>query len=425
MTESGGQNGQVLSPAEIGQALKTAREESGISLMEVAEQTCISQSHIKAIEAGDFDQLPGVGYVPGFLRNYCQVVNIDPEPVVSAFKISKTASLARPEYRFPVQALVPKMASPMIALIIVCLGLGGYVFWIFASEPQPRQLASETAAPQLEIPTLISQEAETVSERNAGEETALIASVETQSSAPDETQSSASGEAQIADGDSTSSTQVTAPQNRAENASEEVATDLAAAGAESSRAGVNDADVAGSEDLVADAADRASDENQTDDTGSAGQAVELASATATQDSSANSTAQSDQQTTPAASETALREPEAADAGVQDSAAARGGVSALATPRAPERELIITANAPSWVEIAKRDGEVLVSKLLQAGEKLVTAMDDELLLSTGNAGGLMLKSEDIDSFQMGKVGEILRDMPLSREGVRVRYNLTTY
>ena len=420
MTESGGQNGQVLSPAEIGQALKTAREESGISLMEVAEQTCISQSHIKAIEAGDFDQLPGVGYVPGFLRNYCQVVNIDPEPVVSAFKISKTASLARPEYRFPVQALVPKMASPMIALIIVCLGLGGYVFWIFASEPQPQQLASETAAPQLEIPTLISQEAESVSERNADEETALIASVETQSSA--------SGEAQIADGDSTSSTQVTAPQNRAENASEEVATDLAAAGAESSRAGVNDADVAGSEDLVADAADRAdraSVQNQSDDTGSAGQAVELASATATQGSSANSTAQSDQQTAPAASETALSEPEAADAGVQDSAAARGGVSALATPRAPERELIITANAPSWVEIAKRDGEVLVSKLLQAGEKLVTAMDDELLLSTGNAGGLMLKSEDIDSFQMGKVGEILRDMPLSREGVRVRYNLTTY
>ena len=188
---------------------------------------------------------------------------------------------------------------------------------------------------------------------------------------------------------------------------------------------MNDADVAGSEDLVADAADRASDENQTDDTGSAGQAVELASATATQDSSANSTAQSDQQTTPAVSETALSEPEATEAGVQDSAAARGGVSALATPRAPERELIITANAPSWVEIAKRDGEVLVSKLLQAGEKLVTAMDDELLLSTGNAGGLMLKSEDIDSFQMGKVGEILRDMPLSREGVRVRYNLTTY
>lgn len=401
MTESGGQNEQVLSPAEIGQALKTAREESGISLMEVAEQTCISQLHIKAIEAGDFDQLPGVGYVPGFLRNYCQVVNIDPEPVVSAFKISKTASLARPEYRFPVQALVPKMASPMIALIIVCLGLGGYVFWIFASESQPQQLASETAAPQLEIPTLISQEAETVSERRVDEEAVIVASGETQSSSSD----------------TTSSTQVTEPQSNAENASEEAEANVAAiaAGAEGSRADVNDAD----------SADRASDENQSDDTGSAGQAVELASATETQDSSASSTVQSDQQTTPAASETALREPEAIDEAVQDSAAARGGVSALATPRAPERELIITANSPSWVEIAKRDGEVLVSKLLQAGEKLVTAMDDELLLSTGNAGGLMLKSEDIDSFQMGKVGEILRDMPLSREGVRVRYNLTTY
>ena len=401
MTESGGQNEQVLSPAEIGQALKTAREESGISLMEVAEQTCISQLHIKAIEAGDFDQLPGVGYVPGFLRNYCQVVNIDPEPVVSAFKISKTASLARPEYRFPVQALVPKMASPMIALIIVCLGLGGYVFWIFASESQPQQLASETAAPQLEIPTLISQEAETVSERRVDEEAVIVASGETQSSSSD----------------TTSSTQVTEPQTKAENASEEAEANVAAiaAGAEGSASGVDGAD----------SADRASDENQSDDTGSAGQAVELASATETQDSSASSTVQSDQQTTPAASETALREPEAIDEAVQDSAAARGGVSALATPRAPERELIITANSPSWVEIAKRDGEVLVSKLLQAGEKLVTAMDDELLLSTGNAGGLMLKSEDIDSFQMGKVGEILRDMPLSREGVRVRYNLTTY
>ena len=109
----------------------------------------------------------------------------------------------------------------------------------------------------------------------------------------------------------------------------------------------------------------------------------------------------------------------------DTPLATGGVGALATPRAPLREIVITATSAAWLEIARRDGEVLVSKLLRKGEKLVSAMDEELLLSTGNAGGLLVKTSEIEDFQLGKVGEILRDLPMSRDGMRTRYNLTSY
>ena len=55
----------------------------------------------------------------GFLRNYCQIVHVDPAPLIEALSQADSSVSQKPEYRFPVQALVPKMASSMMALIIV------------------------------------------------------------------------------------------------------------------------------------------------------------------------------------------------------------------------------------------------------------------------------------------------------------------
>jgi len=90
--------------------------------------------------------------------------------------------------------------------------------------------------------------------------------------------------------------------------------------------------------------------------------------------------------------------------------------AVAQSRIPQRELIITATSAAWLEIARRDGEVLISKLLRSGETMVTVMDEALLLSTGNAGGLMVKTPTIDNFRLGKVGEIIRDLALNRDSL---------
>jgi len=66
--------------AEIGLKLRAAREASGLSLSDVAQQTRINQSFLAKIEAGEPNGLPGLAFVRGFIRNYIQVLDLhDPE----------------------------------------------------------------------------------------------------------------------------------------------------------------------------------------------------------------------------------------------------------------------------------------------------------------------------------------------------------
>lgn len=61
----------------IGKRLKTAREEQGVSLEEIATRTRIGLSFLKKIEEGNLEGLPASPFVKGFVRNYQQVVGLD------------------------------------------------------------------------------------------------------------------------------------------------------------------------------------------------------------------------------------------------------------------------------------------------------------------------------------------------------------
>ena len=113
----------------IGQALKVEREKSSILLQDIAERTRLSSAHLLALEAGDFESLPGVGYIPGYIRNYCQAVGIDAAPHIASFKALSNDVTKKPEYSFPVQALVPRVAGSMVAMFAVLIGLAVYIGW--------------------------------------------------------------------------------------------------------------------------------------------------------------------------------------------------------------------------------------------------------------------------------------------------------
>ena len=70
----------------IGRALKVEREKSSMSVQDIAERTRLSSANLTALESGNFENLPGVGYIPGYIRNYCKAVGIDPAPHVASFK---------------------------------------------------------------------------------------------------------------------------------------------------------------------------------------------------------------------------------------------------------------------------------------------------------------------------------------------------
>lgn len=67
-----------------GAQLARAREALGMSLADVANALRLSVRQVEAIEADDYDKLPGRTFVRGFMRNYARLVNLDPDLLLAA-----------------------------------------------------------------------------------------------------------------------------------------------------------------------------------------------------------------------------------------------------------------------------------------------------------------------------------------------------
>jgi cytoskeletal protein RodZ len=61
----------------IGEKLRLAREERGIALREISEQTRISIRYLEAIESDDYKRLPGGIFNRSFIRAYAKFVGFD------------------------------------------------------------------------------------------------------------------------------------------------------------------------------------------------------------------------------------------------------------------------------------------------------------------------------------------------------------
>ena len=137
----------------------------------------------------------------------------------------------------------------------------------------------------------------------------------------------------------------------------------------------------------------------------------------TQETQTASATQSDTEQTNVAQTVVAQKP-SDDEQPQQSSAAQANV------RVPAEEIVISASSAAWVEVVSENGDVILSKLFQEGEDYVAPANQKLYLSTGNAGGLVLLIPGLDAFQAGAVGEIIRDLPLSRESIRSRRSAVT-
>jgi transcriptional regulator with XRE-family HTH domain len=74
---------------ELGNLLREAREAKGLTLAEVQEETRISRKFLDALENGQFESLPTSVHVRGYLRNYARYLNLDPEPLLDRYELSR------------------------------------------------------------------------------------------------------------------------------------------------------------------------------------------------------------------------------------------------------------------------------------------------------------------------------------------------
>lgn len=64
-------------PVSLGRILREAREKLGLSITEVADQIKFAGRQIEALEADEFEQLPEMTFVRGFVRSYAKILNLD------------------------------------------------------------------------------------------------------------------------------------------------------------------------------------------------------------------------------------------------------------------------------------------------------------------------------------------------------------
>lgn len=95
-------------------------------------------------------------------------------------------------------------------------------------------------------------------------------------------------------------------------------------------------------------------------------------------------------------------------------------NAYAVNRTPDAEIVIEAIANSWVEVTRADGTSVTSRLMRLGDTYLIPSDEDLYLTTGNAGGLNIRMGLDSPFTLGSWGEALRELPLNKAVISERY-----
>lgn len=72
--------------SDLGELLRKARDQRGLTLDDIQETTKIRKRYLEAIESGDHTILPGPFYVRAFVKNYSEAVGLDPEEVLRLYQ---------------------------------------------------------------------------------------------------------------------------------------------------------------------------------------------------------------------------------------------------------------------------------------------------------------------------------------------------
>ena len=78
-------NERLEMAASIGEQLRLAREERGIGLREICDQTRISVHYLEAIEANDYKRLPGGVFNRSFIKAYAKCVGYDEREAIEGY----------------------------------------------------------------------------------------------------------------------------------------------------------------------------------------------------------------------------------------------------------------------------------------------------------------------------------------------------
>jgi cytoskeletal protein RodZ len=121
----------------IGEQLRLAREERGIPLREISNQTRISMRYLEYIETNDYKRLPGGIFNKSFVKSYARLVGIDEKEALEGYirlmreQGHPVDEIETTPHYSKVYTDAPATRSPVLTvflaiLILIILTLGAY-----------------------------------------------------------------------------------------------------------------------------------------------------------------------------------------------------------------------------------------------------------------------------------------------------------
>ena len=110
--------------ASIGEQLRLAREERGIGLREICDQTRISVHYLEAIEANDYKRLPGGVFNRSFIKAYAKCVGYDEREAIEGYTRylrehgDTTDEVATTPHYSKVYTDTPATRSPILTVVL-------------------------------------------------------------------------------------------------------------------------------------------------------------------------------------------------------------------------------------------------------------------------------------------------------------------
>lgn len=123
---------------QLGKVLIQAREQMGLTVDDVSQITKIRSKYIRALESGNVYEIPGRVYALGFLKSYCEVLDLNYRELQEYFNanyqekddIFKSMSTAAAVQQPVRQAGISSKRVVIFALLGACILLGGVYFFV-------------------------------------------------------------------------------------------------------------------------------------------------------------------------------------------------------------------------------------------------------------------------------------------------------
>jgi len=115
-----------------------------MDLAAIAERTKVSERYLRALEADEYDQLPGGIFNKGMVRGYCQALELDEEQWLERYSATVDTPAAEPDWNSfadNVQRNRPAAGAPRsrwwgVLLMLLALAALSWTVWHFVAKPR-------------------------------------------------------------------------------------------------------------------------------------------------------------------------------------------------------------------------------------------------------------------------------------------------